>query len=115
MGVTTGAAADAAAGAAGAGGTDMTGGGAQAGQTWMAGFLANADGTALVAGIVGKLQVEMPKFLDAGKSAGTQWGTGFLATVEAGVPGQLLTMLTVLVTPMVLAQLQAQQTQTEAP
>ena len=114
MGVTTGAAGDAAA-AAGAGGTDMTGGGVSAGQTWIAGFLAQADGTAIVAGIVTKLTAEMPKFLEAGKGAGTQWGTGFMSTVESGIANPLITLLVTLVTPGVMAQMAAGQSQTEPP
>jgi hypothetical protein len=115
MGVSTGAAGDAAAEAAGTGGTDMTAGGAQAGQTWIAGFLANADGTAIVAGIVTKLSAEMPKFLEAGKGAGTQWGTGFMSTVESGIANPLITLLVTLVTPGIMAQIAAGKSQTEPP
>ena len=114
MGVTTGAAGDAAA-ASGAGATDMTGGGVSAGQTWIAGFLAQADGTAIVAGIVTKLTAEMPKFLEAGKGAGTQWGTGFMSTVESGIANPLITLLVTLVTPGVMAQMAAGQSQTTPP
>jgi hypothetical protein len=114
MGVTTGAAGEAAA-AANAGGTDMTAGGAQAGTTFVAGFLATADGTQLVAGIVGKLQTEMPKFLEAGKGAGTQWGSGFMTTVESGIAQPLINLLVTLVTPGIMAQMAAGQSQTSAP
>ena len=114
MGVATGAAGEAAA-AANAGGTDMTAGGAQAGTTFVAGFLATADGTQLVAGIVGKLTTEMPKFLEAGKGAGTQWGAGFMTTVESGIANPLINLLVTLVTPGVMAQMAAGQSQTSAP
>ena len=114
MGVTTGAAGEATA-AANAGGTDMTTGGAQAGQTFVAGFLATADGTQLVAGIVGKLQTEMPKFLEAGKGAGTQWGAGFMTTVESGIANPLINLLVTLVTPGIMAQMAAGKSQSEAP
>lgn len=116
MGVTTGAAGEAAAAAAsGAGATDMTGGGMTAGQTWIAGFMAQADGTQIVAGIVAKLQTEMPKFLDAGKGAGTQWGAGFMSTVESGIANPLINLLVTLVTPGVMAQQAAGKSQSEAP
>ena len=114
MGVATGAAGEAAANA-NAGGTDMTSGGAQAGQTFVAGFLATADGTQLVAGIVGKLQTEMPKFLEAGKGAGTQWGSGFMTTVESGIANPLINLLVTLVTPGIMAQMAANKSQTEPP
>ena len=114
MGVTTGAAGEAAA-QANAGGTDMTTGGVQAGQTFIAGFLAQADGTQIVAGIVGKLTAEMPKFLDAGKGAGTQWGAGFMSTVESGIANPLINLLVTLVTPGIMAQMAAAKSQGEAP
>ena len=114
MGVTTGAAGEAAA-QANAGGTDMTTGGVQAGQTFIAGFLAQADGTQIVAGIVGKLTAEMPKFLDAGKGAGTQWGAGFMSTVESGIANPLINLLVTLVTPGIMAQMAAGKSQGEAP
>ena len=116
MGVTTGAAGDAAKAAGDAtGGTDMTSGGVQAGQTWIAGFLAQADGTQIVAGIVTKLQAEMPKFLDAGKGAGTQWGAGFMSTVESGIANPLINLLVTLVTPGIMAQMAAKESQSAAP
>jgi hypothetical protein len=115
MGVTTGAAGDAAKAAAGTGGTDMTSGGVQAGQTWIAGFLAQADGTQIVTGIVAKLTAEMPKFLDAGKGAGTQWGAGFMSTVESGIANPLINLLVTLVTPGIMAQMAAAKSQGEAP
>lgn len=114
MGVTTGAAGEAAA-QANAGGTDMTTGGVQAGQTFIAGFLAQADGTQIVAGIVAKLTAEMPKFLDAGKGAGTQWGTGFMSTVESGIANPLINLLVTLVTPGIMAQMAAKESQSTAP
>lgn len=115
MGVDPSVKGDAAAAAAGTGGTDMTAGGAQAGQTWIAGFLANADGTAIVAGIVTKLTAEMPKFLEAGKGAGTQWGSGFMSTVESGIASPLINLLVTLVTPGIMAQMAAGKSQTEPP
>jgi len=116
MGVTTGAAGDAAKAAGDAtGGTDMTAGGVSAGQTWIAGFLAQADGTQIVAGIVAKLTAEMPKFLDAGKGAGTQWGAGFMSTVESGIANPLINLLVTLVTPGIMAQMAAGKSQTEPP
>ena len=114
MGVSTGAAGEAAA-QANAGGTDMTTGGVQAGQTFIAGFLAQADGTAIVTGIVAKLTAEMPKFLDAGKGAGTQWGAGFMSTVESGIANPLINLLVTLVTPGIMAQMAAAKSQGEAP
>lgn len=114
MGVTTGAAGEAAKDAAG-GAVDITGGGAQAGASFMAGFQANADGTIIVASIVAKMAAEFPKFRDNGATAGTQWGAGFMGTVETGIAQPLITLLTTLVTPGVLAAIQAGNSQTTPP
>ena len=40
-----------------------------------------------------------------GNSAGSQWGVGFMASVEAGVPAQLIGLLVALVTPGVMASM----------
>ena len=53
-------------------------------------------------------------FENTGKSSGGAWGAGFLATVEAGVPAQLVGMLANLVTPAVMANLAAQGSRTGA-
>ncbi len=115
MGVKTGAAGAAAAGAGGKPGSDMTTSGASAGQTFMAGFVANADGVLIVAGIVAKMAAEFPKFRDNGAHAGTQWGAGFMSTVESGIASPLITILATLVTPTVMANFAAAGTQTTPP
>lgn len=50
----------------------------------------------------------------AGVEAAATWGAAFLDRVAQGVPGQLIEMLTTLITPQVQAKLQAAQTQTGA-
>jgi hypothetical protein len=57
----------------------------------------------------------MPKFLDAGKGAGTQWGAGFMSTVESGIANPLINLLVTLVTPGIMAQMAAAKSQGEAP
>lgn len=114
LGVTTGPAGEAAAGEAG-GTVDMTGSGASAGQSFAAGFTANADGDILTASIVVKLAAQLPKFRDSGAAAGTQWGAGFITTVETGIAQPLINLLATLVTPGVLAAINAGNSQTTPP
>ncbi|MEI2610872.1 MAG: hypothetical protein V9G20_19755 [Candidatus Promineifilaceae bacterium] len=53
--------------------------------------------------------------MEAGKGAGTQWGTGFMSTVESGIANPLITLLVTLVTPGIMAQIAAGKSQTEPP
>jgi len=89
--------------------------GASAGTQWGAGFVENASGGLLVASIIVKIAAELPRFKDSGASAGTQWGAGFMGTVESGIAQPLITLLTTLVTPGVLAAIQAGNSQTTPP
>ena len=56
----------------------------------------------------------LTRFYDTGTAAGGQWGAGFLATVQGGVPGQLIAILVGLVTPGVMAAMAAQGSRTGA-
>ena len=89
--------------------------GAMAGTQWGAGFVENASGAVLVASIIAKIAAELPRFKDSGASAGTQWGAGFMGTVETGIAQPLINLLTTLVTPGVLAAIQAGNSQTTPP
>lgn len=89
--------------------------GAMAGTQWGAGFVDNASGPILVASIIAKIAAELPRFKDSGGAAGTQWGAGFMGTVESGIAQPLITLLTTLVTPGVLAAIQAGNSQTTPP
>ena len=89
--------------------------GAMAGTQWGAGFVDNASGPILVASIIAKIAAELPRFKDSGGAAGTQWGAGFMGTVETGIAQPLINLLTTLVTPGVLAAIQAGNSQTTPP
>ena len=105
-----------AAGESATGGTvDMTGSGNAAGTTFAAGFAANADGTILIAGIVAKMETQLPRIYSAGAIHGTQWGAGFMSTVETSIGVPLVNLLTVLITPGVLAAIKANESQTTPP
>lgn len=69
----------------------------------------NAGGE-VVDTFVSQMRATFKRIEEAGKDAGKVWGGGFLSTVEAGVPGQLVDMLVNLVTPGVAAGLARQQT-----
>lgn len=93
----------------------LNGSGAMAGTQWGAGFVENASGAVLVASIIAKIAAELPRFKDSGGAAGTQWGAGFMGTVETGIAQPLINLLTTLVTPGVLAAIQAGNSQTTPP
>ena len=70
--------------------------------------------TAFTDSFIGVMSGMLERFKGAGQSAGSQWGVGFMATVEAGVPGQLIGLLVSLVTPAVMANLAANGSRTGA-
>ena len=65
-------------------------------------------------GFVAMMNTMLSRFYDTGATAGSQWGSGFLTTVEGGVPAALIGILAALVTPAVMASLAAQGTRTGA-
>ena len=73
-----------------------------------------AQGSSFVASWAATVKGQLTEFENTGKSSGGAWGAGFLATVEAGVPAQLVGMLANLVTPAVMANLAAQGSRTGA-
>ena len=73
-----------------------------------------AQGSSFVASWAATVKGQLTEFENTGKSSGSAWGAGFLATVEAGVPAQLVGMLANLVTPAVMANLAAQGSRTGA-
>jgi hypothetical protein len=78
--------------------------------------LTNAtDGASLIEGIAKKMEESYTRMKTAGEGAGKQWGGGFMATVESGISQPLIDLLTKLVTPGVLAAINAQNTQTTPP
>ena len=97
--------------AAAAGVLGSTGATDKTGETGMDG--STAAGT-FTDSFVGAMNGMLERFKGAGNSAGSQWGAGFLATVEAGVPAQLISLLASLVTPGVQANLAAQGSRTGA-
>jgi hypothetical protein len=98
-----------------AAGVDMTSAGAGAGASFTAGFQSSADGAIVVASIVTKMEASYTHFVTTGSKAGTQWGAGFMSVVESGVSQPLIQLLAVLVTPAVLASIQAGASQTAPP
>lgn len=62
-------------------------------------------GGAFVDGFSQAIAARAAQIQASGSTAGATWGTGFLSTVEGNVPQQLLTILTVLITPLVIAQI----------
>ncbi|MCB0151129.1 MAG: hypothetical protein KDE01_26195, partial [Caldilineaceae bacterium] len=90
-----------------------TGGGA-AGAGAQVGPDGAAQGSSFVASWAATVKGQLTEFENTGKSSGGAWGAGFLATVEAGVPAQLVGMLANLVTPAVMANLAAQGSRTGA-
>ena len=96
MGISLQQAQEAAAGVLGTGSTG-TGDG-----TGMDGNVAAASFTDAFIGTMGAM---LERFKGAGNSAGSQWGVGFMASVEAGVPAQLIGLLVALVTPGVMASM----------
>lgn len=77
------------------------------GTTGEDGAVTSSDGATAAATFtdtfIGAMNGMLERFKGAGSSAGAQWGVGFMATVEAGVPGQLIALLVTLVTPGVMA------------
>lgn len=65
------------------------------------------QGGIFVDGLTKAIADKAAQLQSSGNTAGATWGTGFLATIEANVPQQLLTILTILVTPLVIAQINA--------
>jgi hypothetical protein len=55
-----------------------------------------------------KAENNLKLMTDAGKSGGGAWGVGFMQTVGANIPQQLLDLLATLVTPMVQGNLAQQ-------
>ena len=76
--------------AAAAGVLGSTGATDKTGETGMDG--STAAGT-FTDSFVGAMNGMLERFKGAGNSAGSQWGARFLATVEAGVPAQLISWL----------------------
>jgi len=109
--------ADATGGADGAAptGPDMTGAGASSATSFMAGFEANANGAIIVASIITKMEANYVQLNASGAKAGTNWGAGFMSTVETGVAQPLISLLATLVLPEVVAQLKKNETQTQPP
>lgn len=97
------------------GAPDMSGQGAAAGSTFVAGFQTTATGTFLVASIVQQMEGAIVTFNNTGQNAGKQWGAGFMTTVETSIAQPLINLLVALVTPGVMAQLAAADTQTTPP
>lgn len=96
-------------------GPDMTSAGASASASFVAGFEANANGAVIVASIITKMEANYTQLTASGAKAGTNWGAGFMSTVETGVAQPLISLLATLVLPEVVAQLKQNQTQSEAP
>ena len=86
-----------------------------AGTAWGAAFEANASGTVIVAGIMAKMEANYSQLSASGAKAGTNWGAGFMSTVESGIANPLINLLVTLVTPGIMAQMAAGQSQTAAP
>lgn len=107
MGVPLQQALSAAQGALGAGG-----GGGGAGSEAAQSFADGADlgmqetdgGGRMVDTFVAQMRASYSKLATAGRDAGKQWGDGFLAVVGESVPPQLISLLSTLVTPQVMAQ-----------
>lgn len=91
-------------------------GGASAGLTGTAGQ--GLDGATQAEGFTNSWVAAMvamsARYYDSGSSSGSQWGAGFLATVEGGVPAALIGILAALVTPAVMASLAANGSRTGA-
>lgn len=62
-----------------------------------------------VSGWVATMNKLYTRIYETGAESGTQWGAGFMATVESGIPGALIGILVALVTPGVMAQMAQQQ------
>ena len=79
-----------------------------------AGLVSAADGKAMVEQIAGQMDAASDRMRQAGVTAGTSYGLGFMAVVETSLAGPLIGLLVTLVTPGVLAQLAAKQGQAGA-
>lgn len=108
LGMSLAQAQQAVAGVMGVGAGGMAGTGAQVGPDGA------AQGSQFVAAWAGMVKTQLTEFENTGKQAGASWGAGFMATVEGGVPGQLVALLVSLVTPGVLANIAAQGSRTGA-
>lgn len=116
MGVPMQEALAAAQGALGGGGTTAVGGDAAQGFTDGANINldeTNAGGT-FVDKFIGQMRASYSLLKTAGADGGKQWGDGFMATVGENVPPALISLLTNLVTPGVMAQFAQQGTLTGA-
>lgn len=71
-------------------------------------------GGGIVDKVIGQINDNMAKLKDAGKSAGKAWGDAFTSVVGDNVPPALISILTNLVTPGVMAQMAKAQTLTGA-
>ena len=93
---------------------DLATQGSTAGTSFTTGFGTAANGATLVATITTQITAAIGQFDTSGRAAGTKWAGGFYTSVETGMTPQLIGLLTTLVTPGVLAALQAGQSQTGA-
>lgn len=75
-----------------------------------------APGTAMVRALDAELRLpnNIKLLTDAGTAGGSAWGSGFLATVESGVPPALIDLLVRLITPGVQAGLHTEASLTGA-
>lgn len=83
----------------------------QAGATgYGEGFAASmaGQGARIVAVLAAEIEINKPGFEGAGRSAGTMWGSAFLAVVGENVPPQLVALLVTLVTPGVIERVNAE-------
>ena len=93
----------------------MTGQGASAGSTFIAGFQTTATGTLIIATIVSQMAGALPSWTEPGKQAGLTWGGGFMSSVQSGMAPQLINLLVTLVTPGVAANIATGTSQTTPP
>mgnify|MGYP000937472225 CR=1 FL=1 len=93
----------------------MSAQGSGAGSTFLAGFQSSVTGTGLVVTMVSQMETAVLSWKSPGQNAGAMWGSGFMSTVESGMAPALITLLAQLVTPGVLAIIQAGTSQTTPP
>lgn len=110
LGVSLQQAQDAAASVLGTGKGQTSGGAAVAD-----GIATGANGAGIVEQIAVKMEASYTRLFTAGQGAGTQWGAGFMTTVETSINVPLINLLVALVTPGVMAQIAAQTSQTTPP
>lgn len=93
--------------------TDVGQRGAESAQAFKDGALDANAGATFIDGFVAQMKAVYDRIKTAGQDAGTQWGTGFLATVGDNVPMALVSMLVDLVTPGVMLNLARNQSMVE--